>query len=336
MLDFENIMKDRGYWDDRRWVKTPKPTYTFETGSKIEFLSVDTYGKAHGPRRDVLFLNECNNIPYLIVDQLITRTRKVVWMDWNPINEFWFYTDMQPNRKDIDFLTLTYLDNEAIDEGTLNEILAHKDNKNWWQVYALGQLGEIESRIYKNWKIIDEVPHEAKLERTGVDFGYYADPTVIVDVYAYDGGYIWDEVLYQRGTVENKKIADVLLSKPEQALAKGDRSESRSIDEIRSYGVMIMPSFGGKGSVNSGISFIQAQKISVTKHSVNIIKEYRNYIWLTDKDGRIINEDDHMYSHSMDAGRYAMEDMYNLTRNNEQEQAERRLSRLKQEKAGLR
>src|ERR1051325_2952507 len=77
MLDFQSIMKDRGYWNDARWHDT-KHEYTFETGNKLRFTSVDTYGKAHGPRRDVLFVNECNNLDYNIVDQLITRTREIV------------------------------------------------------------------------------------------------------------------------------------------------------------------------------------------------------------------------------------------------------------------
>ena len=179
MLDFENIMKDRGYWIDRRWIKTPKPTYTFETGSKIEFLSVDTYGKAHGPRRDVLFVNECNNVPYNIVDQLITRTRDIVWLDWNPTSEFWFYTEFMNKREDIDFITLTYLDNEALDEGTKREIESRKDRKNWWKVYGLGQLGEVEGKIYKDWQILDVIDHHARLERYGLDFGYTNYPTAL-------------------------------------------------------------------------------------------------------------------------------------------------------------
>src|SRR5688572_8935087 len=108
------IMKDRGYWDDARWNKT-KHTYTFATDNKLEFFSVDTYGKAYGPRRDVLFVSEANNLAYNIVDQLITRTREIVWLDWKPTTEFWFYTEMQPSRDDIDFITLTYKDNEALD-----------------------------------------------------------------------------------------------------------------------------------------------------------------------------------------------------------------------------
>lgn len=109
MLDFENIMKAQGYWQDERWHST-KHTYTFESGTKLEFFSPDTYGKAHGPRRDILFINEANNLEFKIVDQLITRTRKIVWMDWNPSSEFWFYTEMFNVRDDIDFITLTYLD----------------------------------------------------------------------------------------------------------------------------------------------------------------------------------------------------------------------------------
>jgi len=193
ILDFQNIMKDRGYWREERWNQT-KHTYSFETGNKLEFYSVDTYGKAHGPRRDVLFINEANNLPYNIVDQLITRTREIVWMDWNPSEEFYFYTEMMPTRSDIDFLTLTYLDNEALDPITISEIESHKSNKQWWTVYGLGKLGEVESRIYRNWKIIDEVPHEARLERYGLDFGYTNDPTSIVAIYKYNGGYIFDEI----------------------------------------------------------------------------------------------------------------------------------------------
>ena len=102
--DFQAIMKANGYWQDSCWNET-NHIYTFPEGSFIEFISFDKFGKAHGPRRDILFLNEANNIPYNIADQLITRTRKVVWMDWNPSEEFWFYTEMQPNRNDIDFIT---------------------------------------------------------------------------------------------------------------------------------------------------------------------------------------------------------------------------------------
>lgn len=306
MLDFEMIMKDRGYWEDDRWNKSDH-VYTFATQNKLKFSSFDTYGKAHGGRRDVLFINEANNMPYNIVDQLITRTRETVWLDWNPSQEFWFYTEMQPHRTDIDFITLTYKDNEALDASTISEIESHKHNKQWWTVYGLGQLGTLESQIYKNWTLIDEVPQEAKLERRGLDFGYSVDPTVLEDLYTWNGAWIFDEILYQKN-MSNRSIADVILNQPEKVLTVADSSEPKSIDEIASYGVQIIGAQKGQGSVYQGIQFLQAQRIFVTKRSVKTIKAQRNYIFFTDKDGKITNDPDdaiHEWSNPMDACRYA-------------------------------
>jgi phage terminase large subunit len=305
-LDFENIMKDRGYWQDARWNKSDR-VYSFETGNKIQFSSYDTYGKAHGGRRDILFVNEANNMPYNIVDQLITRTREIVFLDWNPSNEFWFYQEMLDRRDDVDFITLTYKDNEALDNVTVQEIESHKHNKQWWQVYGLGQLGQLESQIYKNWQLIDEVPTEAKLERRGLDFGYSVDPTVIEALYTWNGAYIFDEELYMKG-LSNKAIADLILSKPEQILVIADSSEPKSIDEIASYGVKIVGAQKGPGSVYQGIQYLQDKKVFVTRRSVKTIKAQRNYIFFTDKDGKVTNDPDdaiHEWSNPMDACRYA-------------------------------
>lgn len=308
MSDFMAIMKDRGYWDDNRWHGT-KHEYTFEGGTVLQFISVDTYGKAHGPRRDVLFVNECNNLEWGIVDQLITRTRKIVWLDWNPVSEFWFDTEILHKRDDVDFITLTYLDNEALDEISLNEILSHKNNKRWWTVYGLGQVGDIEGRIYTGWDLsVDEIPHEARLERYGLDFGYTNDPTALIAVYYYNGGYILDEITYSKG-LSNKQIADTILNQPRKAMVIADSAEPKSIDEIRSFGVNIQPTTKGPGSVLQRIQMMQDQQISVTKRSVNTINEYRKYLWETDKDGRITNEPSPIFNHAMDAAGYALRSM---------------------------
>lgn len=304
--DFKNIMQGQGYWAESRWHGTDY-VYTFETGSTIKFTSVDTYGKAHGPRRDVLFLNECNNLAYNIVDQLITRTREVVWIDWNPTSEFWFYEKMLGKRDDIDFITLTYKDNEALDQNTIQEIESHKDNKNWWRVYGEGKIGEVEGRIYTGWQIIKDIPFEARLEGYGLDYGYSIDPTAIVAVYYYNGGYILDEVLYRKG-MSNKQIADVLNSLP-YGLVVADSAEPKSNDEIKSYGVNLIPVTKGKDSIKQGIQYVQDQKISVTERSINLIKEYRNYLWKTDKNGQNINEPEGGLDHALDAVRYRLSSM---------------------------
>ena len=310
MLDFQNIMKDRRYWNESRWNNT-KHTYTFETGNKLEYFSVDTYGKAHGPRRDILFINECNNLQYNIADQLITGSREIVWLDWNPSEEFWFYTEMLETRNDIDFITLTYLDNEALDATTISEIESHRNNKQWWTVYGLGQLGTLESRIYKGWVIVDEVPPEAILRRRGLDFGYTHDPTVIEDIYYWNNGFVIDELTYQKG-LSNRSIADILLNQESQGLVVADSAEPKSIDEIRLYGVNIVGAKKGQGSVYQGIQYVQDQRIYITKRSVKTIKAYRNYLFVTDKNGRIINEPDdtiHEWSNPMDAIRYGLDSL---------------------------
>jgi phage terminase large subunit len=305
MRDFLNIMQEHGYFEDDSWSKTDF-TYTFPNNSKIEFFSADQPSKVRGPRRDVLFINEANNIPLETFDQLEVRTRKSIWLDWNPTNEFWWYTEVKPNR-DVDFITLTYKDNEALSDEIVKAIESRKANKNWWLVYGLGQLGEYEGQIYRDWQIVDGVPHEAKLVRYGLDFGYSVDPTAIVAIYYFNNGYILDEMVFQKG-LTNKQIADHLNNLPE-ALVVADSAEPKSIDEIRSYGVRIIPAVKGQGSISMGIQYVQEQRVSVTKRSTNIIKEYRNYLWKTDKDGKTLQVPDVGFDHAMDAIRYGFDSL---------------------------
>jgi len=303
MRDFLLVMESHKYFNPDSWNKTDY-VYTFESGSKIEFFSADQPGKVRGPRRDRLFINEVNNISYETFDQLEVRTKDFIFLDWNPVSEFWFYTDILGKRDDVEHIKLTYKDNEALDINLIRAIEQRKGNKNWWKVYGLGELGEIEGKIYRDWQIIDDVPHEARLERYGLDFGYTNDPTAIVAIYHHNGGLIFDEVTYQRG-LTNRQIADVFNTK-EKALTIADSAEPKSIDELKEYGLNIQPSHKGKGSVLQGIQYVQAQRVSVTKRSLNIIKEYRNYLWATDRDGRVINEPEGGFDHTMDAIRYGL------------------------------
>ena len=319
--DFKNIMISNGYWEDSRWSEAG--IYTFPNGTIVEFISFDKFGKAHGPRRDVLFLNEGNYLPYNIVDQLITRTREVVWIDWNPSEDFWFYTDMLGKRDDVDFIgdggnfpPLTYLDNEALGAEEIKEVESHRNNARWWKVYGEGKKGELEGKIFTGWKLdLEEVPHEARLERYGLDFGYTNDPSAIIAVYYYNGGYILDEITFQKG-LSNKQIADILLNQ-KKGIVIADSAEPKSIDEIKTYGINIIPTTKGPGSVLQRIQATQDQQISVTKRSVNIIKEYRNYLWEVDRDGTILNEPIHTWSHSMDALTYAIASLAPVIRRRE-------------------
>ncbi len=301
--DFLNILKEHQYFVDKQWDKT-NHIYTFETGSKIEFFSVDQSEKVRGARRDRLFINEANNVPFMAFEELEVRTKEFIFLDYNPTSEFWLFTEVIPKRTDVEQIILTYKDNEALSKEIINSIEQRKERKDWWQVYGLGQLGEIEGKIYKEWQIISDIPHEARLEAYGLDYGYTNDPTSIVAIYYYNGGYITDEICYQRG-LSNKEIADILKNQS-QATIVPDSAEPKSNDELKTYGLTIIPAEKGQDSVRNGIQLVKSQRMSITQRSTNIIKEYRNYLWEVDKDGKILNVPEHEFSHSMDAIRYGL------------------------------
>jgi phage terminase large subunit len=310
MRDFLQVLQEHSYFKDMRWDVT-NSIYTFETGSKIEFFSVDQPEKVRGARRDRLFINEANNVPFSAFEELEVRTKEFVFLDWNPTNSFWYYELVKGQRPDVEELTLTYKDNEALSPDIVASIETRKNRKDWWQVYGLGQLGKLEGLIYRNWQIVDEIPFGARLERYGIDFGYTNDPTAIVAIWYFNGGYILDEIAYAKG-LSNKQIADYILNESKRALSIADSAEPKSIDEIRSFGVLIRPANKGKDSVRQGIQAIQEQPISVTKKSINIIKESRNYMWETDKEGNVLNIPEHTWSHGMDAVRYGMTSLISL------------------------
>ena len=307
MRDFLLIMKEHGYFKDDLWDRTNN-IYSFETGSQLEFFSVDQPAKVRGARRDRLFINEANNVSFSAFEELEVRTKDFVFLDWNPVAEFWYYSEVKNKRNDTEEITLTYRENEALSQPVIDSIETRKNRPGWWKVYGLGELGEVEGKIYKGWQIIDEIPHEARLERYGLDYGYTNDPTAIVAIYYFNGGYILDEICFQKG-LSNKQVADILLNQP-LALVVADSAEPKSNDELVRYDVNLIPCIKGKDLVRQGIQFIQAQRISVTKRSVHIIREYRNYLWEVDRDGKILNEPEHQFSHSMDAVRYGMDSLH--------------------------
>lgn len=198
----------------------------------------------------------------------------------------------------------------------------------------LGEPTSSERKIYKDWAFVEDLPHEARLERYGIDFGYTNDPTAIVAVYYYNGGYILKEIAHQKG-LSNKQIADILKNHP-LALVVADSAEPKSIAEISSYGIMIVGAEKGKDSVSHGIAVVQAQRISVLKSSLNVVKAYKNYLWKLDRLDKVINEPDHLWSDAMDAVRYGLCSLVkDGSQMMEEENASRLLSRLKQERHSM-
>ena len=305
LKDFLKIMKETGRYFDERFNKSLL-RYEFANGSVIEFFSADDSSKLRGARRDVLYINECNNVTFESYNELAIRTKKEVYLDFNPANEFWVHKELK-DEQDADFLILTYKDNEALDESIIQQLERNREKAktstywaNWARVYLDGQIGMLEGVIFSNWKQIDTLPKDAKLIGIGLDFGYTNDPTAIIEIYNYNGQRILNELKYQTGMLNS----DIAKELPKHVPVYADSSEPKSIDEIRRYGITIKGVTKGKDSINYGIDVMQRQEYLVTSNSVNLIKELRAYCWDTDKAGTRLNKPIDTNNHAIDALRY--------------------------------
>jgi phage terminase large subunit len=316
LKDFLKILKwTNRYYEDQ--FNKSLLNYQFKNGSSFEFFSADDSSKLRGARRDILYINECNNISFESYNELAIRTKKEVYLDFNPANEFWVHTELK-DESDSEFIILTYKDNEALDNSIVQQIEKNRLKaetssywSNWWRVYGLGEIGMLEGVIFSNWKQIDKLPAEAKLIGIGLDFGYTNDPTAIIEVYNYNGTRILNELVYRTGML-NSDIAKIL---PKHVPIYADSSEPKSIDEIKRYGVTIKGVTKGKDSINYGIDVIQQQEYLVTSNSINLIKELRSYCWDVDKNGIRLNKPIDNNNHAIDAFRYHEMETLGLKRN---------------------
>jgi phage terminase large subunit len=303
---FKNIMIETGRWIDENW-NASSLTYTFAKGSRIQFKSFDSVGKAKASgKRDILFLNEANHISFEIADALMIRSKET-WIDFNPDNEFWVHKEtlLEPNSE---FLLLTYHDNEGCPVETIEDLKIKQEKaktstywQNWCRVYIDGEIGSLEGVIFNNWKTIDRIPDEARLLGYGVDFGYTNDPTAIVEVYKYNNQRIVNEICYQKG-LSNSQIAKYITTK---LPAYCDSAEPKSIAELVSYGVNATGVKKGADSINFGIQIMQDQDYLITSHSTNLINELRKYAYDKDKrTGVTLNKPIDFYNHLIDSWRY--------------------------------
>jgi phage terminase large subunit len=307
MKDFIKIMKWTNRWNANRWNATDFK-YTFANGSYIEFFSADSDSKLRGARRDRLYINECNNVSFAAFTELAMRTKESIFLDWNPSNEFWFHQELM-TESNVDYIILTYLDNEGAPQSAIDFILRAKEKAltsaywaNWYKVYGLGELGSLEGVIFKDWKQIDKLPSEAKLLGYGLDFGYTSDPTACVGLYKWNEGYILDEMVYRTGML-NRDIFNHCRDMAGVYVA--DSAEPKSIAELQGYGMQVLPATKGKDSVIHGIQLLQGVELYVTSQSTNLIKELRNYVWDKDRHGNTIaNVPIDNYNHLIDAARY--------------------------------
>ena len=307
--DFLKIMMYTNRYRDSQWNRGVLK-YTFNNGSYIEFFSVEQPDKLRGARRNVLYVNEANNIPFEAYNQLAIRTSGDIWIDFNPTANFWAHKEVAIE-DDADFITLTYKDNEALPQTIVDEIeLAREKAKtseywaNWWKVYGLGQIGSLEGVCIKQWNEI-QLPTEARLLCYGMDFGYSNDPTTLIGLYKYNDAYIFDEVIYQKKLL-NSDISNLLTTNNITEVIYADSAEPKSIAELKTYRHKVLPCTKGKDSIVYGINLINQNKIYVTSRSTNLIKELQSYTWVKDREGNTVNKPIDAFNHCIDAARYAI------------------------------
>ncbi len=302
--DFFRIL-DEPLDNNPRYNKTEQ-TYTFGPGI-IEFFGADESDKVRGPRRDILFLNEANNIPWETARGLDIRTSRFTFADWNPVSEFWAH-EHWINQPENVFIHSTYRDAiEVLPVEVVTNIESNKDkDPNWWNIYGEGKLGKIEGLVYPLFMQCKELPHGEVFY--GLDFGFSTDVTALVRNVISEGALYSQELIYERGMTNH----DIAIRMNELGVKKrseeifADSAEPKSIEEIFQHGFNIKPCTKGPGSVEYSHQKVRQYKQFWTEYSVNCIKEQRNFRYLTDKNGKLTEKTSHIWSHGQDARRYAI------------------------------
>lgn len=318
MRDLKKILQETNRWDNERFNKTEK-IYTFPNGSQIEFLSVDNM-TSRGPRRDVLFVNEANGLNYETFDQLATRTRDFVIIDYNPSAKFWAHEELvEGKQKDrTTFLTLTYLDNEALSQQERENIESRKpkpgeEPSNYWIVYGLGQIGTLEGNIYSGWIAEKEMPEGFILKRRGVDFGFSNDPTAVVDVYENENKEIFVEtMIYEKGLLTPELIEK--MKRLPETLAVCDNARPEIIAEMKRSGIRAIGCDKTAGEKMNGkrynIELVQRRIVHYLKSDQDLEREYLSYAWRKKRStGEYLDEPEDGNDHDLDALSYAIRDM---------------------------
>ncbi len=302
LRDFISILRKYDLYKEEYHNKSSSEYTLF--GNLIEFISLDQPVKVRGRKRELLFINEANELYFEDWQQLLFRTSEKIILDYNPSEEYhWIYDKIIP-REDASFLKTNYLDNPFLEKTLVDEIerLKYTDEQ-YWQIYGLGEKG-ISKAIIFNYYEYNILPSQAEFIAMGMDFGFTNDPTSLVGVWINGLDLYIKEYLYRNMMTTNdihNKFKEVVTNQ----VIYADSSEPRTIEELRRMGWRIRASLKGRDSVNAGIDLLKRYKIHIHKDSVNAIQEFRNYKWKEDRTGKLTNIPEDKHNHITDAVRYA-------------------------------
>jgi phage terminase large subunit len=301
LKDWMDILTAAGLYREQLHNKTDNIFRVEE--SRVEFFSLDMPGKARGPRRDILYVNEANLIRYETFRQLILRTGKQVFLDYNPADEYHWIYDKVLTRDDCTLIRSTYRDNPFLEKQIVSEIERLKDtDANLWEVYGLGNRGTSRATVYTHWRTTADMS-AAGDDIYGLDFGFN-NPTALLHLRIHDGAVYARELLYRSG-ITNSELISLLpaLIPDRRSIIYADAAEPQRIEEIHRAGYTIKPA---DKSVKDGIDRVRRTPLFILNSSANLIKEIKSYKYQEDKDGKVLEEPVKLNDHLLDALRYAL------------------------------
>ena len=310
MRDFFDILNKYDLYNEAKHNKS-NSEYRLN-GNLFEFVSIDQASRLKGRKRNIAFLNEANELSYSSYSQVLFRTvgtdgAPSLILDYNPSDEYSYIYTKVKTREDADFHITTYKDNKFLEQTLVDEIERLKEtDDDYWRVYGLGQVGRNRATVFK-FNECDEIPDRAKLIARGLDWGFVNDPSVLVATYVLDNNLYIDELFYKYGMTNrdiHNELTKLNLTRADQIFA--DSSEPKSIDELYRYGWNIKAATKGKDSIMLGIDLMKRYNIFITSRSANTIQEFRNYKWLEDKNGNLLNKPEDRNNHAVDSTRYSI------------------------------
>jgi len=303
MRDFTDILKEHNLYNEDDHNKS-NSEYTLNT-NLVEFISVDQPQKIRGRKRDLLFINEANELDFEDWQQLVFRTQEKIILDYNPSDEYHWIYDKVLTRDDVEFYKTTYKDNPFLNISIKDEIERLRDtDEQYWQIYGLGEKGISKSTIF-NYHEVSKIPDDAEFVSYGADAGYTNDPSTLVSVYRKDYNLYIKEHLYRTMMTTQDLHNHFKQVGVERNIIYFDSAEPRLISELRRMGNNVQPSVKGRDSINAGIDLLKRFKIHITSDSHNAIMEFRNYKWQEDRSGKLLNKPIDKNNHIIDACRYA-------------------------------
>lgn len=305
LIDFKEILIRMELWNDKQFNKT-ELIYRFSNGSWVEFFSTDDEQKIRGRKRDILFANEANEISYLEWQQLRMRTTQFAILDYNPSFSEDHWIEQENRDPDCYHFISTYKDNPFLEQKIIDDIEKLKDkNKSLWTVYGLGLRAVIEGRIFESYEIVEEIPYGISKNWIGMDLGYSSDPTAIVNVALFEGSLYIDELCYKTHMLTSDIIKE-LKEKSKGRKIISESADPRMIQEIYNAGLNIHAVEKYAGSINAGLMKMKEFNIKITKRSTNVKKEFDNYVYAQDKEGKFINQPVDTQNHAIDGSRYVV------------------------------